>query len=54
MPGGAERYYPHFANLYRCTPLPGLPFAAGHRTHCLIKYSFVSADTGQEAKQIFI
>jgi hypothetical protein len=32
---------------YRCTPLSGQPFAAGHRTHCPIKYSFVPADTGQ-------
>jgi hypothetical protein len=38
---------------YRCTPLPGQPFAAGHRSHCPIKYSFVSVETGQLRSRFF-
>ena len=53
MPGGTERYYPHFANLYRYTPCLDLPFAQRHCTTAL-QFLYFLRQTTDISEVVFV
>jgi hypothetical protein len=42
MPGGTDRYYPHFANLYRCAQAVNQTNDDNEKNYCTLHFTFYS------------